>query len=68
MIKNSTLWNYLLNTDLDSFDIDFLGVSDKDKTLKLSPRKETVSTILSYAKSLKSISTSSGKKILYNLN
>ena len=66
MIKNSTLWDHLLNGNYKSFDLAFHSLCRKDKDSQ--PRKETVRNILSYARSVKSIKTNSGERLLYNLN
>ena len=67
MSKNSTLklWDYLLKEEYTSFDKLVHKILSKEQ---IGPKKETIDTILSYASSVKAISTKSNDKILISLN
>ena len=67
MSKNSTLklWDYLLKEEFSSFD---KAVHKLLSENQIGPKKETIDTILAYAKSVKGIKTKSNNSILISLN
>ena len=67
MSKNSTLklWNYLLKEEFSSFD---KAVHKLLSENQIGPKKETIETILAYARTVRGIKTRSEKKILVFLN
>ena len=67
MIKNSTLkmWNHLLKEEYTLFDKSVHSILSDNK---IGPKKETIDTILSYARSVKVIRTKSKDQILISLN
>ena len=67
MSKNSTLKlsNYLLKEEFSSFD---KAVHKLLSENQIGPKKETIDTILAYAKSVKGIKTKSNNRILVSLN
>ena len=67
MSKNSTLklWDYLLKEEFSSFD---KAVHKLLSENQIGPKKETIDSILAYAKSVKGIKTKSNNRILISLN
>ena len=67
MIKNSTLkmWNHLLKEEYTLFDKSVHSILSDNK---IGPKKETIDTILAYARSVKVIRTKSKGQILISLN
>ena len=67
MSKNSTLklWDYLLKEEFSSFD---KAVHKLLSENQIGPKKETIETILAYARTVRGIKTRSEKKILVFLN
>ena len=67
MSKNSTLklWDYLIREEFSSFD---KAVHKLLSENQIGPKKETLDTILAYAKSVKGIKTNSNNRILISLN
>ena len=67
MSKNSTLkmWNHLLKEEYTLFDKSVHSILSDNK---IGPKKETIDTILAYARSVKVIRTKSKGQILISLN
>jgi len=67
MIKNSTLkmWNHLLKEEYTLFDKSVHSILSDNK---IGPKKETIDTILAYARSVKVIRTKFKDQILISLN
>lgn len=67
MRKNSTLksWNLSLKEEYYYFDRSFYKILSKKQ---LEPKKETISKILAYARSVRGIKAQSGDNILISLN
>lgn len=59
------LWNHLLKEEFSSFDKEVLKILNEPH---LVPKKETIDTLLAYARSVKVIKTESKGKFLISLN